>query len=226
MFSFDPREPFPLIPESEQDYAAEQAHAARVDAWLGLATAATEKEVGAAPGQQNWAGLPIQALMTPYTEIRFILEQLAPAPGETLVDLGAAYGRVGFVMARHFPNTRFIGYELERVRVLEGQRCLRRFAAADGMVTLEAVDLEGAGFQMPFADYYFIYDYGTRSAIEKTLAELRQVALLRPIAVIGRGRRVRDLIEQGQPWLAQVVAPIHFDHFSIYRSAERLRFSS
>lgn len=229
MLKFDPMDPFPLLPEERHDYAAEQAHAARVDQWLGLATAEVEQEVGVTPGQQNWAGLPIQALMTPYTELRFILEQLKPRPGEAVVDLGAAYGRMGFVMARHFPQARFIGFELDRSRVAEGKRCWEscrtlKPGLAQGLETsfrLEVADLERSDFRLPPAEYFFIYDYGTRKAIEKTLDDLRLLAQTQPLTVVGRGRRVRDMIERAQPWLSQVAEPEHFDHFSIYRSIEK-----
>lgn len=225
MLEFDPRDPFPLLPEDSHDYHAEQAHAARVDAWLGLDTEATELAVGMTPGQQNWAGLPIQALMTPYTELRFILEQLKPQPGETIVDLGAAYGRMGFVLARHFPRSRFIGYELDRARVAEGRRGLEKFLSSVGVpetaIRLEVADLEDPRFRMPEAEYYFIYDYGTRAAIEKTLDDLRLLARNQAVTVVGRGRCARDTIERGQPWLSQVSEPEHFDHFSIYRSKEK-----
>lgn len=225
MLEFDPRDPFPLLAEDSHEYHAEQEHAALVDSWLGLATEATERAVGVTPGQQNWAGLPIQALMTPYTELRFILEQLKPQPGETVIDLGAAYGRMGFVMARHFPKARFVGFELDRSRVEEGRRALERFLATsgapEGAIRLEVADLESPLFRMPQAEYYFIYDYGTRAAIEKTLDDLRLVARHQAVTVIGRGRSARDTIERSQPWLSQVAEPEHFDHFSIYRSKEK-----
>ncbi len=220
MLVFDPKDPFPLLSATEQDYRLEKAHSAQVDAWLGFNTAEIESSVGKLHEQENWSGLPIQALMTPYTEIRFILNELAPRAGESLIDLGAAYGRMGFVIARHYRELSFQGFELEPARVEEGRRSLNLFLTSQPkvQVELQVADLESASFRMPTAEYYFIYDFGTRRAIEKTLEDLRLVAIQRSLTVVGRGRRVRDLIERGQPWLSQVAVPRHFERFSIYRS--------
>jgi len=86
-------------------------------------------------------------------------------------------------------------------------------------VRLEHADLSSREFSPIEADFYFIYDYGTPKAIEKTLHDLRKMAQIRPITVIGRGRLCRDSIERRHPWLGEVVKPDHIGHSSIYRSA-------
>jgi hypothetical protein len=211
--SFEPDDPFPRV---ELPYAQAQLHAERVDHWLGLDTRACEARIEPIAGQQLWTELPVRALLTPYTELRAMLERLAPARGQTVVDLGAAYGRLGFVMARHSPEARFVGYELAEERVLEGRSALARFGARNA--ALIAADLSATGFAPEPADFYFVYDYGTRAAIDKTLEDLRTIARAREIIVIGRGRASRDAIERGHPWLAGVHAPQHAGHWTLYRS--------
>lgn len=222
MIPFDPNCPFPLLEPGSHTYREAQDHSALVDTWLGFEIEKIEDEILedlslSRGGQQLWVGLPIQALQTPYTELRFILNRLDLRANQTIVDLGAGYGRLGFVVGRHAPGIRFIGYELVRARVEEAKRRLAAFEYPN--VEMHEADLAAFSFVPAEADAYFLYDYGTREAIDKTLEDLKQVAARRPIIVIGRGRASRDAIERGQPWLSQVVEPDHFDHFSIYRSA-------
>lgn len=226
MLRFDPRDPYPLLARTGRstDYAAERSHSAEVDAWLGFDTERVEaeilreeRELGTWTGHQAWVGLPVQTLLTPYTEIRQMLDRIAPIAGDTVVDLGAGYGRMAFVLGVHYPGARFIGYELVAARVQEGRRVLR----AHGLdpECLMQVDLSGPDFRPCEAGAYFIYDFGSREAIAKALGDLRRVARARAITVIGRGRASRDAIERGEPWLSQVVDPEHFGNWSVYRSS-------
>lgn len=224
MLRFDSADPFPLV-VPEPAYADAKAHAEQADRWLGLDTAGVEAGLRPVEGQRLWVGLPVQTMLTPYTELRAMLARVAPAPGQTVVDLGAGYGRMGFVIARHFRHVRFTGYEFAGARVEHGAAALRRFVGGPGPtlsppedITLAEADLASPEFAPEEADFYFIYDYGTREAIEKTLQDLRGIAARRPITVIGRGRATRDAIERSHPWLSKVNAAEHCGNFSIYRS--------
>lgn len=228
MIRFNPDAPFPLLAAESHSYAEAQIHSAKVDSWLGMRTEAVELALnGPGPAgkvvdqetaiQQLWIGLPTRTLLTPYTEIRLILDQLAPPAGSTVVDLGAGYGRMGFVVGWHYPEVRFIGYELVDERVTEARRCLEEFAFP--RVRMECADLNEASFRPESAEFYFLYDFGSRQAIDKTLDDLREIARSRAITVVGRGRASRDAIERRNPWLSEVVAPEHYPHYSIYRTA-------
>jgi hypothetical protein len=218
MLLFDPKDPFPLA--GEHSYAQAQAHAQQVDRWLGLRTAEIEASLALKRqlSQQLWIGLPVTAMLTPYTELRRILATLEPAQGSTIVDLGAGYGRMGFVVTAHYPGVRFVGYEFVGERVEECRRCMKGDFAQKGDFDMIQADLASPGFAPIPADHYFLYDYGTREAIDKTLEDLRLIARARPITVVGRGRASRDAIERRQPWLSEIIAPQHFGHYSIYRS--------
>jgi hypothetical protein len=230
MLTFDSTDPFPLVSLDSVSYSDLKDHSAQVDAWLGLRTSVTEtsieatfdREAAKQRDERHWIGLPVEALLTPYIEIRFLLEQLKPLTG-SIVDLGAGYGRMGFVIAKHFPSINFLGIEVVEERVREGSSALKRYLAtlnslsrAD-QIRLVAGDLTAAGFSLPEANIYFLYDYGSASAIEKTLRDLMQMSLQRSIVVVGRGGATRDAIEKRHPWLS-VQTPRHFPHFSIYRS--------
>jgi hypothetical protein len=146
-----------------------------------------------------------------------------------VIDLGAGYGRLGFVLGREYPDVEYIGYEYVTERLTEGARCLRRGRfrttnsahASDSAASLNIIeaDLQSIDFQTPVATHYFIYDFGSARAISKILNQLREISLRQKITVIGRGRASRDLIEQEHFWLSKVVEPQHFKNFSIYQSA-------
>ncbi len=211
MLKFDPSDPFPLIDRKTVPASEEQKHSAEADAWLGLDVERIEAALQGAPrtrDQEFWIGLPPASLQTPFTELREILVRLAPPTGSIVVDLGAGYGRMGYVIASHFPGVRFIGYEFveERIRT------------ARGRIDLRQADLSSPSFTPEAADFYFLYDYGSRQAIDKTLRDLKTLASSRPLTVVGRGRASRDAIERENPWLSQVVPPEHYPHYSIYRT--------
>jgi hypothetical protein len=226
MLAFDPQDPFPLLAEDRHSYAEAQAHAALVDTWLGFdmeaieLTIAGDRSKNGSDGQESWVGLAIKSLLTPYTELRQIIERLQPRAGEAMIDLGAAYGRLGFVVAKHAPGVSFKGYELVAERAREGNRCLENFAP-HALIQLETADLRSLEFKLPKAEYYFMYDFGSREAIDKILAELGALARIQPVTVVGRGGRTRDAIERHNPWLSQVHMPEHHPHYSIYVSAGR-----
>ena len=216
MLVFDPQDPFPLAPAAT--YAEEKAHATLVDAHLDLRVAETEALIlDPGDGAERWLHVPPATFLTPYTELRRILAVTRPAPGALVLDLGAGYGRLGFVVDRH-TEARFLGLELVPERVAAGSRALAAFGAT--RAELRAADLASEDFTLPAADLYFLYDYGTRAAIHRTLDALRDLARRRLISVVGRGRAVRDAIEREHPWLSGVVAPAHHGNFSVYKSAE------
>jgi precorrin-6B methylase 2 len=227
MLDFDPAEPFPRIEGDGPVYAEAQVHSAHVDSWLGLDTEKIERELvekgcrKRAPNsvkehQVLWIGLALQSLLTPYSEIRSLLARVNPASGSTVVDLGAGYGRMGFVIARHYPQVNFIGYEYVGERIQEGVRCLEKIK--NPLIKFVHADLSAPDFSPATAEFYFIYDYGTPKAIEKTLHDLRRIAQAQVITVVGRGRSCRDIIERHHPWLSQVVPAEHGPHSSVYRS--------
>lgn len=218
MILFRRDDPFPLLQPGEASYGEEKVHSAAVDHWLGIRVEVSEGEIeDPGDGAQRWLHVPVETFLTPYSELRRMLEVVKPTPGSLVVDLGAGYGRLGFVVERH-TQARFLGLELVPERVSEGQRALARFGAARAQ--LEVADLAALDFVLPEADLYFVYDYGTRAAIAKTLGDLRAIARRRPLTVVGRGRAVRDAIEREEPWLSAVVAPEHHGNFSVYRSSE------
>lgn len=213
----------PEILSHREDYATEKAHSEALDLALGFDIPEVERRVKARAGReaslsdaQLWEHLSPNIFQTPYSEISRILREMAPPPGSRVVDLGAGYGRMAFVVEAFFPQVEFVGYELSRERVAEA----RRVFALRGLErsAIEEADLGSPAFGPQAAGYYFLYDFGTRAAIEKCLDDLGRISRSGPLVVAARGRASRDAIERGRPWLSQVHPSRHFAHFSIYRS--------
>ncbi len=227
MIEFNDRDPFPLLPDSTHNYDEAKVHSAQVDQWLGLHAEYVEQKILAnrkyadekyqSPMMpEYWSGLAVQTLQTPYTEIREMIERIMPQKNETIVDLGSGYGRMGHVIGRHYQDVQFVGYEYVEERVQESQRCLQIHYYPN--VKIERADLSLPEFTPITANYYFMYDFGSRPAIEKTLLDLQKIARTQPITIIGRGRNTRDTIERRHPWLSEVNPPQHYPQYSIYRS--------
>lgn len=220
--SFDPCNPFPSLPVGSYSYSAAKTHAEKVDHHLGFSCLAVERKLrpwistdAVVPKpQETWQGLDVQSFQTPYVEIRSLLELMNLKPGQAVIDLGCAYGRMGHVIGKHFPENGLIGYELVAERVIEAQRILKNFSYP--LVRIEARDL----FEQPpeMASHYFIYDFGSQAAIRKILDDLREISRHQKIQVIARGKGARFLIHQSHAWLTDIEAPQHYEHFSIYRS--------
>ncbi|HWU42161.1 MAG TPA: class I SAM-dependent methyltransferase, partial [Bdellovibrio sp.] len=181
---FDPQNPYPLVTYEEHSYQEAQEHSVLVDQWLGFQTEQVEAQLLKSSNYktqadqdipvQFWRGLPVQALQTPYCEIHWILTLLNPKENETVVDLGCGYGRMAFVLGQHFPKVNFVGYELVSERVAEGNRVLQHFPFPRAQILTQ--DLTDPNFKPLTAEYYFIFDFGSAPAVDKTLEDLKSIA--------------------------------------------------
>ncbi len=194
-----------------------------LDLKLGFQIEPIELEIQKNSPHTPWAGLDPQALQTPYPEIRMILKKLDLQQGQGIIDLGAAYGRMGIVIAQFYAGVKFIGYEISSERAKEGNRILSKIELVLGcpksdLIKLVHTDISRTDFKVPEVDVYFIYDFGDLESIIRVIDQLKEISRRKTIRVVGRGRRTRDHIERHEPWLSQVHAPEHCGNFSIYRS--------
>ncbi|OQW48951.1 MAG: hypothetical protein A4S09_13375 [Proteobacteria bacterium SG_bin7] len=197
-------------------YFEAKALAAKMDIALGFQISEIENQIKKINGLNSWAGLDQEVLQTPYVELHEIMEQLDLRDGSLIVDVGAAYGRLGHVIGRSFPNLHFLGFEVVLERVLEGNRVLKNFNYSN--VSLRHADVADKNFSLPVAEAYFIYDFGSPDHVRKVLNDIGEISKTKAVSVVGRGRLSRDLIERENPWLSQVAYPWHFKNFSIYRT--------
>ena len=165
-------------------------------------------------GHQTWVGLEPETLNTPYQELVLLSQLLNPQPGDTVVDLGAGYGRLGLVLHLLYPEVHFIGYELVKERVDEGNRIFSKLGCLRSK--LVAQDLTAADFELPEAKFYFLYDYGKVHHIRQTMKQLEDMTSKIKFKVVARGKGSRSIIEYEHPWLSQVFDVHYEENFSIY----------
>ncbi len=226
---FETRDPFPFLNSFTKSEAL--VHAEKCDLWLGIRVRETEAilancgssrpaPLSSGVRQNLWFGLEPRELQTPFVEIRSLLRSVdAVRSFSSVVDLGAAYARIAFVIERHYPRVSFKGFEYVGERVTEARKALKRFGAQRSSV--EHVDLTSPSFRMPAADVYFIYDYGTPAAIEKTLHDLRRVTRGREVTVIARGRVCRYAIESRHAfWLSKADPRAPERAFTVYSKSD------
>jgi len=165
-------------------------------------------------GHQTWIGLDPNILQTPYAEIFEMLDKIKPLAGEHIVDLGAAYGRMGLVLHYLYPEVSFTGFEYVKNRVDEGNRVFRELGC-DKAILIEQ-DLSDQEFIIPEASVYFLYDYGRPDQIRNTLKVLEKIGDEKNIIVVGRGIACRHYIQKSHPWLSHIFDAYHSDEFSIF----------
>lgn len=168
-------------------------------------------------GVQTWVGLDLQTLQTPYSELLRILQLLKIKPYQHLIDLGAAYGRMGVVVGGIYGKNQFTGYEYVKSRVDEGNRIYKELGL--NKCQLHVQDLFSKDFKLPQADVYFIYDYGQVEHIDHTLRQISDVSLKRPVKVVVRGKFTKQIIAKGHPWLDLKYEGKLEEFFSIYSAS-------
>ena len=105
-----------------------------------------------------------------YRHIKKILKASGMKDGDTFVDLGASYGRVGCVVGANFPNSLFFGYEIIKERLLEAQRVAKLLDLEN--VTYIHADLSADDLILPQADWFFLYDSVNDKTLEHILKKI------------------------------------------------------
>lgn len=145
-------------------------------------------------GTQTWIGLHPQALQTPYTHILETLKLIQEQEIEKIVDIGAGYGRVGFVMNSVFPEAIFVGFEILKERQNEANRLFEKYDLSNCEMIRQNV-LED-DFVLPKAQVYFIYDFSEMDDICQVLDQLSERMREENFFLISRGERINFLIEK------------------------------
>ena len=215
ILNFNPHDPFPLLASIESTYDQAKRHATLVDEWLGYHI--PEIETLIVDPKLPWVGLAPETLLTPYTEIRFMLSKLGLIAGMRVIELGAAYARMLHVLKRHHSGVEYLGVEVVKLRVEEARRVMGLHRIPPER--LECRDLLSQDSVLPRGEVYFVYDLSSAvNETEKLISKIRDQAKIHPVIVVGRGRATRSVIERHHPWLSDVNDPEHFGNFTIYRS--------
>lgn len=168
----------------------------------------------------TWIGLHHQTLQTPYHDILQIGQTLLPLKPKLIVDFGAAYGRIGFVLNTILPETEFLGLEIVEERIKEGNRILKEYNKKN--VQLISKDILSKNFEIPKADIYFIYQFGQINEVNALLKSLAQKFKKEEFLLIIRGDEVRDLISNSFPIFSESISPVHQPPWNIYSNKIKL----
>lgn len=165
---------------------------------------------------RTWVGLHPQIFQTPYPEIDNFFKRLSKYSIQNVVDLGAAYGRVGIVMQNYFPNAKFTGFEFISKRCDEGNRIFQALGIKNS--TLVSQDILSEDFDLPKADLYFIYDFSDQNDQKVILDQLSQMMDHQRFFMVVRGKSMRSLIQYKYPEFYRGYTPFHSENWSIYSS--------
>ena len=162
------------------------------------------KEVGMKPNDSAerlyiGAGIGVQ---TSYVSIISALDELNPAQGSSFIDLGSGYGRLGLVIGILRPDMRFYGYEYVGHRTAAAIASAE-FAGVSEKISFHEQDLAKTDFQIPSADFYYLFDPFTKETYEHVFGQLIKIAKQKRITVATKGRACgwfRDAIAHEQNW--------------------------
>lgn len=215
-----------ILNQSVSNYSQAKEQSRKIDQLLGYQCESIEKDLinknhsqyflNCQEDRQLWFGLDVQSLQTPYSEIREMLNYLKPHGQEMWLDLGAAYGRMGIVLSLFSAEIQFLGYEVVKERVAEGNRIYDLLNLPKARLIHE--DLASESFVLPEADLYFLYDFGSKKDVYSLLEKLKKHSQKRSLRVIARGRGIKNWIYQENPWLYISKDPTHFENWSLFET--------
>lgn len=148
---------------------------------------------------------------THYSVLMDLFNYLAPAPGESFIDIGSGFGRVGFFIGLCFPEIKYKGYELVRERVDCSVQVGNRNQFKN--IDFEAMDLLKPSFKLPVSDYYFFYDPLEKEDLKVFFETQHFVTGNKIIAFEGYDDYILAFLS-GLPWL-RTLKSFHDDYFSI-----------
>ncbi|MGK0176422.1 MAG: hypothetical protein ACJAYS_001068 [Lentimonas sp.] len=105
-----------------------------------------------------------------YRPIKAILKASGMKDGDTFVDIGSSYGRVGCTVGVNFPNSRFLGFEIVKERVIEAQRVAEFLQLHN--VNYFDTDVSADDFTIPKADWFFLYNPLNKEALAQILKKI------------------------------------------------------
>lgn len=114
-------------------------------------------------------------VQTPYSTLIQYLDVLQPPSGAHVVDLGAGYGRLGFVIGLLRPDLYFTGIEYVGARVAVAQQCVDKLQLGEHVRFIEQ-DLKDSQFEIPAADLYYLYDPFTEETYRIVAAQLKKLS--------------------------------------------------
>jgi hypothetical protein len=135
----------------------------------------------------------------------------------TIVDLGAGYGRLGFVVGILYPQYFFIGYEIIQHRVDSANITALQFEISD-RVQFTTQDLSALDFIIPDADIYYMYDPFIVETYHHVLEQLVKIGNRKKITIITKGNAGKMLIDQNLSSHWQGTKYFEFGNIAVFES--------
>lgn len=205
-----------------QEYSSKGAYenSRDIDRELGIDTYSIELKILNNYGREkntNWIGLDEQTLQTPYEELFEVFNHLKAFSWKTIIDFGAAYGRVGLVAKFFNPKAEFFGFENLEERARYGNSTFEKFGITNAKIFEENV--LGLNFEQMIADIYFVYDFSDLKNIKFLLKQLcKKYTNDEPFFLIARGKAVRSLIIHEFREFYALNGVIHGKEWSLFSS--------
>lgn len=171
-------------------------------------------------GTETWIGLHPQVLQTPYSEITHFFSYLKGREINRVVDFGAAYGRIGVVLAALHPEAEFLGFEILESRFNEAKRVFSSLELEN--LSMSNQNILEESFEIPKADIYFIYDFSDPHDLRVILKKLSAKLFEDNFFLVAKGEGIRSLIQLKYPEFWSCNGVIHEEKWSLYSSVEDL----
>lgn len=122
---------------------------------------------------QPWIGLHPETLQTPYTSFLELFEYIENEFSiNSILDVGAAYGRAAFVKNSVFPEVEYIGYEILKERADMANKLFKKHQIKKSVVLNKSIFED----DFPKADLYIIYDFSNDKDIHRFLGKLYEMS--------------------------------------------------
>ncbi|NDD05219.1 MAG: class I SAM-dependent methyltransferase, partial [Proteobacteria bacterium] len=195
-------------------------HQAQIDSMIDLASGIHTKKISEAiqkanrrdfneshQGEETYSFAGPELLLTPYSEILNLFRGAGLKSGDSVVDLGAGFGRVGLALATKYPGVSVTGYEIVKDRIEEGARVAHEWGLSHRVQLLEQ-NLADPQFEPKAADIYYAFNPVSGPTFDKILDDLRRVGLK-------SGKKFRFIVfgpspfykTDAQPWLKELKGP-------------------
>jgi hypothetical protein len=120
-----------------------------------------------------WGGMTVHSIQSGYYGLFHLLTLLDLQPGQTLVDVGSGYGRVGHTLGMIWDRVNFVGYEIAPERVHAARANAERLGLGERVRYIEQ-DLQSPNLHLAPADVYFLFDPTTEAARLRVIEDLRE----------------------------------------------------
>ena len=136
-------------------------------------------------GEANWSQpTSPDGYSSSYRHIKAILKTSGMKDGDTFVDIGSSYGRVGCTVGVNFPKSCFWGYEIVEERVAEAQRVAEFLQLHN--VSYYHADVSADNFEIPQADWFFLFNPLGKEALARVLKKIYQASRSREVRLIAK----------------------------------------